>query len=305
MSLQTSQLCNRRLLRDTCGEFDWLECGVRLRKKRFVLMQSFEYSPPLRAKMAGFLYGSGIRLLECCCLRIKDLDLDTRRVFVHAEKGDRDRVAVLPRSLVKPLRSHLETVCVQHERDRAAGAGWVEMSGALARNCPHTARGRRCQRALHALPTCVHAAWASAAGSTITQPPPSTRFARRASRSRPRVNPFGTSWQRAGLNGVSQSRRSRNCSVVATGEQRRSTPLSSIEACSEWRIRRIAVGVSTLTADGGWCRGRGVLDGCRPRQDCGAIDRLERSLRLQTKRSASMHEFAVAGFLGPSSAGSE
>ena len=83
--------------------------------------------------MASLLYGSGLRLLECCRLRIKDVDFAAHQITVRQGKADKDRRTMLPGFVVTPLREHLRAVQEQHCRDRATGAGWVELPAALAR----------------------------------------------------------------------------------------------------------------------------------------------------------------------------
>lgn len=83
------------------------------------------------------LYGSGMRLMECMRLRVKDVNFDLRTVTVRDTKSDRDRVTVLPASVVEPLRAHLKRVQLQHEEDVRVGRGSVEMPGALARKYPN------------------------------------------------------------------------------------------------------------------------------------------------------------------------
>ncbi len=60
--------------------------------------------------MAMLLYGSGLRLLECCRLRVKDLDWDQNQLIVRAGKGDKDRYTTLPSALREPLQHHLTAV---------------------------------------------------------------------------------------------------------------------------------------------------------------------------------------------------
>lgn len=79
------------------------------------------------------LYGSGLRLMECLQLRVKDLDFDRRQLVVRQGKGAKDRVTLLPRRLMAPLAEHLERVREQHTRDLAAGAGWVVLPESLDR----------------------------------------------------------------------------------------------------------------------------------------------------------------------------
>jgi integron integrase len=90
--------------------------------------------------MAGLLYGSGLRLSECCCLRVKDLDFERGEILVRSGKGQKDRVTMLPERLREPLRLHLQTVRRVHEEDLAAGAGHVELPDALGSKYPTASR---------------------------------------------------------------------------------------------------------------------------------------------------------------------
>ncbi|HEX9728829.1 MAG TPA: integron integrase [Gemmatimonadales bacterium] len=86
------------------------------------------------------LYGSGLRLLECLRLRVKDVDLARRELRLRDTKGGTPRVTVLPDAVLEPLRAHLEVVRGRHARDVAGGAGYVELPGALATKYPGAAR---------------------------------------------------------------------------------------------------------------------------------------------------------------------
>ena len=90
--------------------------------------------------MAYLMYGSGLRLLECARLRVKDIDFDRREITVRDGKGRKDRVTVLPARICHRLRSHLEKVRRVHEADLAVGAGSVVMPDALARKLPNASR---------------------------------------------------------------------------------------------------------------------------------------------------------------------
>ncbi|MEW6753040.1 MAG: integron integrase [Candidatus Latescibacterota bacterium] len=90
--------------------------------------------------MAQLLYGCGLRLLECCRVRVKDVDLAGGSITVRRGKGDRDRVTMLPTAGRAELVRHLEQVHLQHERDLHEGAGWVELPGALGRKFPSAGR---------------------------------------------------------------------------------------------------------------------------------------------------------------------
>jgi integron integrase len=86
--------------------------------------------------MTQVMYGSGLRLMECLRLRIKDLDFDNRRIIVYDGKGGDDRVTMLPDSLVIPLRQHLEQVKTLHQNDLAAGFGSVYIPLGLDKKYP-------------------------------------------------------------------------------------------------------------------------------------------------------------------------
>jgi integron integrase len=86
------------------------------------------------------LYGTGLRLMECLRLRVKDLDFGAGQVVVRAGKGDKDRATMLPESLRAPLEAHLVLVRQWHEADLAAGLGRVWMPEALSRKYPEAAR---------------------------------------------------------------------------------------------------------------------------------------------------------------------
>ena len=90
--------------------------------------------------MAGLLYGSGLRLMECVRLRVKDADFACARITVRDTKGGRDRVTMLPVNLTAPLQRHLQKAKAQHEQDLADGFGEVWLPDALARKYPNAAR---------------------------------------------------------------------------------------------------------------------------------------------------------------------
>jgi integron integrase len=90
--------------------------------------------------MARLLYGSGLRLMECLRLRVKDLDFDYRTITVRDGKGEQDRVTILPESLIVPLQDHLRIVKRTHEEDLARGYGAVYLPYALERKYPNAHR---------------------------------------------------------------------------------------------------------------------------------------------------------------------
>jgi integron integrase len=92
-------------------------------------------------RLIGYLlYGSGLRLLECLSLRIKDLDFGRSEIRVRRGKGQKDRVTMLPELASEPLRVHLDRVKLLHDKALGAGTGGVELPGALARKYPRADR---------------------------------------------------------------------------------------------------------------------------------------------------------------------
>jgi integron integrase len=90
--------------------------------------------------MAVLLYGAGLRLLECCRLRIKDVDFATNQLTIRDGKGGKDRTTMLPAFVKAELAEHIEEVRRQHEADVRRGWGWVELPFALARKYPSAGR---------------------------------------------------------------------------------------------------------------------------------------------------------------------
>jgi integron integrase len=89
--------------------------------------------------MAALLYGAGLRLRECLKLRVKDVDFGYGQILVRDGKGAKDRVTILPQSLIAPLRQHLVRVRALHEQDVAEGYGDVELPHALQVKYPKLA----------------------------------------------------------------------------------------------------------------------------------------------------------------------
>lgn len=129
-------------------DFPWLDELVRAKQpQRLPAVLSREEVRAVLARMGGdprlvacLLYGSGLRLLEACTLRVKDLDFDRGAITIRSGKGAKDRLTVLPAFVGPELRAHLERVRRQHDSDLAQGAGSVELPGALPRKLPTAAR---------------------------------------------------------------------------------------------------------------------------------------------------------------------
>jgi integron integrase len=83
--------------------------------------------------MARLLYGSGLRLMECLRLRVKDLDFAQHQILIRQGKGARDRISMLPDSLAPDLLNQLHHVQRLHHRDVQAGQGFAFLPDALDR----------------------------------------------------------------------------------------------------------------------------------------------------------------------------
>ena len=137
------------LYREVLGiALPWMENVVRAKRPRRlpVVLSKGETAALLRqlsgreALMAGLLYGSGLRLMECVRLRIKDVDLERNEITVRDGKGGKDRRTVLPASLREALRLQIDTARLMHARDLDAGFGEVWLPHALARKYPNAPR---------------------------------------------------------------------------------------------------------------------------------------------------------------------
>jgi len=137
------------LYRDVLGvELPWLDDVVRAKRPQYLpvvltreevrtLLGRLDGVPRL---MAILLYGAGLRLLECCRLRVKDVDFATNQLMIRDGKGRKDRVTMLPAAVKAALAAHIERVRQQHQADLCQGAGWVELPGALVRKYPTAGR---------------------------------------------------------------------------------------------------------------------------------------------------------------------
>lgn len=90
--------------------------------------------------MAALLYGTGMRLMECMRLRVKDIDFERRQITVRDGKGAKDRQVPLPDSVRDRLKSAVERVRILHEQDLVAGNGTVWLPHALSRKYPNAER---------------------------------------------------------------------------------------------------------------------------------------------------------------------
>ncbi|MCU0709246.1 MAG: integron integrase [Pirellula sp.] len=96
--------------------------------------------PRPKRLMCSLMYGSGLRVMEACRLRVKDIDFDRKQVFVREGKGEKDRAVPLPQRLIPGLQNQIELVSKLHQQDLEVGAGWVWMPYALAVKWPNAGR---------------------------------------------------------------------------------------------------------------------------------------------------------------------
>ncbi|MDW8265308.1 MAG: integron integrase [Gemmataceae bacterium] len=90
--------------------------------------------------MVRLLYGCGLRLMECCRLHVKDIEMSRGQIVVRAGKGNKDRVVMLPHSVREDMKRQLEWRRRLHERDLASGVARVELPDALERKYPRAAQ---------------------------------------------------------------------------------------------------------------------------------------------------------------------
>ena len=98
-----------------------------------------------QAMMASLLYGTGMRLMECLTLRVKDIDFEYQRIHLYQAKGKKDRFVPLPKRLEAAIRQQIEHVMVLHHEDLEAGYGEVLLPEALVRKYPNAGRELRWQ----------------------------------------------------------------------------------------------------------------------------------------------------------------
>ncbi len=86
------------------------------------------------------IYGGGLRLMECCRLRVKDLDFAQNQVVVRSGKGNKDRYTTLSTAIKEPLLRHLQGVKGQHQTDLRKGLGSVALPHAFERKYPNAGK---------------------------------------------------------------------------------------------------------------------------------------------------------------------
>lgn len=91
------------------------------------------------ALMASLMYGSGLRLMECCRLRVKDVDFDRQQLTVRQGKGNKDRATPLPQVVQDRLRKQVQWRKKVHEHDLVCGEGRVDLPWAFESKSPSSA----------------------------------------------------------------------------------------------------------------------------------------------------------------------
>jgi len=137
------------LYKEVLGEpLPWLE-GIESAKRpaRLPVVLTREEVESILAHLSGtvgvmirLLYGTGMRIMECVRLRVKDVDFARTEIVVRQGKGGKDRMTVLPQSLATPIKEHLSRVRKLHEADLEAGYGEVYLPDALSRKYPGAPR---------------------------------------------------------------------------------------------------------------------------------------------------------------------
>lgn len=137
------------MYREVLGvDLPWMDNIVRAKRSQNlpVVLSRREISDLFRAMngtnylMAFLMYGTGLRLLECCRLRVKDLDFDRNQIIVRKGKGNVDRVTLLPKKTCNLLQDQVWLVKKQHKQDLLNNAGWVLLGESLARKYPNAGR---------------------------------------------------------------------------------------------------------------------------------------------------------------------
>src|ERR1035437_3410752 len=117
-------------------------CKSRSERQREAVSRSEEHTSELQShrdlhsfptRRSSDLYGSGLRVMECVRLRVKDVDLGYLQITIREAKGGRQCVTMVPVNLVDALRKQVERVAQLHREDLSAEFGEVDLPGALAR----------------------------------------------------------------------------------------------------------------------------------------------------------------------------
>lgn len=128
-------------------ELDLINYTPAKAPRRLPVVYSREEIQKIRLELCGshlmmvdLMYGAGLRQAEVLSLRVKDIDFDSRNIFVRGGKGNKDRTTLLPNHLVESIQSQIKLVRHLHEKDLARGYGQVYLPDALSRKYPNAAK---------------------------------------------------------------------------------------------------------------------------------------------------------------------
>ncbi|MEX1138025.1 MAG: integron integrase [Bacteroidota bacterium] len=138
LALNSIMFLYNQVLKKEVGKLGEIETAKRPKKlptvfsqdEVLIILSLMKDTPQL---VAGLLYGSGLRLMECMRLRVMDIDFERNQIMVRSGKGDKDRVTVLPDTLKEPLKNHIAWVKQLHQRDLKEGFGDTFIPASLLR----------------------------------------------------------------------------------------------------------------------------------------------------------------------------
>ncbi len=105
---------------------------LRIIPSRSELVSIFQHMSGQARLMAGLMYGAGLRVGECCTLRVHDIDIEASSIRIWDGKGGKSRLTVLPKIMAAALQSHMIRRLTLHQQDLSEGNGKVQLPGRLA-----------------------------------------------------------------------------------------------------------------------------------------------------------------------------
>jgi len=134
-------------------KLDWLDNVIRAKRpkrlpvvmSRLEARQVIDRIHGVNGLIARLLYGTGMRQMECLRLRVKDIDFHYHQIIIRSGKGDKDRITILPESLVEPLVTQLQHTKKLHSSDLEKGYGETSLPYALDRKYPNASKEWRWQ----------------------------------------------------------------------------------------------------------------------------------------------------------------
>ena len=129
-------------------EIEWIDNVVRAKRPKYLpsvltkdeVQLLLNHMTGTNQLIAQILYGCGLRLMEALRLRVQDINFSSRQVIIRSGKGNKDRVTILPQSLVEKLQAQIRYAKSLHDRDILEGFGEVYLPYALNRKYPNAGR---------------------------------------------------------------------------------------------------------------------------------------------------------------------